>query len=141
MEQIRQIYETYLVQAREARRRLKPTDGLFGIGERLENAPCHDAFYQAVEEQVARLAAGAESREAYEALAYIYQGPQTFTNVDRVVYWMLIAVQGRTLPLIPRLNPDQARQLRDWYQEVYPRWKRLPVQDQVLAELNKRGKE
>ena len=45
---------------------------------------------------------------------------------------MLIAVQGLTLDLIPKLSEEDARELATEYGGLYKRRERLPVQKRIL---------
>ena len=49
--------------------------------------------------------------------------------------WMLVAAQRHALPVIPLLPGAQRRKLLLEYRKRYPRFRRLPVQDQVLKAL------
>ena len=49
------------------------------------------------------------------------------------------AVQGHARTLVPLLEPETARELAAWYNKTYPRRRRLPVQNQLLKELERRA--
>ena len=52
---------------------------------------------------------------------------------------MLLAVHGFTLELIGLLDAAEAAPLYRAYGSVYPRLRRLPVQNKLFAALQKRG--
>ena len=139
MKQLLELYETYFQQVEAAKERLKPADGLLGMGEKLSNAPCHDAFAEALTAFLEKIAAKADPGQVHQVLNYIYQAPFTYPDVHQSVYWMLIAVQGLTRQAIACLRPEDARVLHAWYEKAYPRWERLPAQKQVLAALKQQG--
>ena len=141
MEQLIGLYETYLQQVKAAESRLKPADGLFGMGEKLSNAPCHDAFVEALRAFLDQPDAKADPGQVYQMLATIYRAPFTYPGVHPSAYWMLVAVQGLTQPVIGALRPEDAQTLYLWYQKAYPRRERLPVQNQVLEALKRQGKQ
>ena len=140
MKQLIGLYEAYIEQVRAAEKRLKPADGLFGMGERLANAPCHDAFWEALRAFLEGTDVKSDPGQAYQALDFIYRAPFAYPDVHPSVYWMLLAVQGLTQPVIACLRPEDAQALYLWYQKAYPRRERLPVQNQVLAALKRQGK-
>ena len=119
--------------------RLRPGDGLLGLGRDPKRDPCHMAFYEAVGETVARFA-GEElaAEEAFQAARFLL----SLTQVERrnLVRPMMEAVQGHALPLIPLLEPGQAEELAHWYGAHYPKRQRLPVQDKVMRALEKRAR-
>ena len=140
MKQLIGLYEAYFEQVRAAEKRLKPADGLFGMGERLANAPCHDAFWKALRAFLEGMDVKEAPGQVGQALDFIYRAPFAYPDVHPSVYWMLLAVQGLTQPLITCLRPEDAQPLYRWYQKAYPRRERLPVQNQVLEALKRQGK-
>ncbi len=139
MEQLLELYETYFQQVEAAKERLKPADGLLGMGEKLGNAPCHDAFVEAMKALLEALPDQADATQIFQMLDFIYRAPFAYPDVHTSVYWMLIAVQGLTRQAIACLRPEDARVLHAWYEKAYPRWERLPAQKQVLAALKQQG--
>ena len=140
MKQLTLLYEAYFEQVRAAEKRLKPADGLFGMGEKLSNAPCHDAFWKALRAFLEGMDVKEAPGQVGQALDFIYRAPFAYPDVHPSVYWMLLAVQGLTQPLIACLRPEDAQALYRWYQKAYPRRERLPVQNQVLEALKRQGK-
>ena len=140
MKQLTLLYEAYFEQVRAAEKRLKPADGLFGMGERLANAPCHDAFWKALRAFLEGMDVKEAPGQVGQALDFIYRAPFAYPDVHPSVYWMLLAVQGLTQPVITHLRPEDAQALYLWYQKAYPRRERLPVQNQVLEALKRQGK-
>ena len=140
MEQLLALYDTYFQQVEAAKKRLNPSDGLLGMGEKLSNAPCHDVFVEAMKAMLEGLPDQVDAAQVCRMLDFIYRAPFAYPDVDTSVYWMLIAVQGLTLPAIARLRPEEARVLHAWYEKAYPRWERLPAQKQVLAALKQQGR-
>lgn len=140
MKQLIELYEAYFEQVRAAEKRLKPADGLFGMGEKLSNAPCHDAFWKALQAFLEGMDVKEDPGQAGQALDFIYRAPFSYPDVHQSVYWMLLAVQGLTQPVIAYLRPEDAQALYLWYQKAYPRRERLPVQNQVLEALKRQGK-
>ena len=118
--------------------RLRPGDGVLGMGRDPRRDPCHMAFYEEVGETVARFqATEPEAGEVVQAVRFLL----TLGQGDRrpLVRPMLEAAQGHALPLIPLLEPGQAEELAHWYGASYPRRQRLPIQERVLRALEKRS--
>ena len=64
----------------------------------------------------------------------IYDAPQR-DRAPKCAYWMLVAVQGLTRPLLGDLAPEDAAALRRQLEKAYPRYARMPVQNELLREL------
>ncbi len=132
---IRKMYEDYFEKALAAERNRKPTDGMFGIGNKPGDDPCHMEFAVKLEAALNEYAAEKPaSADVRGLLAFMYSVPKSHEE-PKSVYWMLLAVQGLTLQLIPLLSPEDAAVLKKGYAAQYRRWERLPVQQQVLKAL------
>lgn len=135
LEELQSLYTGYLLKTAQLERDRKPADGLLGMGSGPAADPCHDRFAQELEALLHRMDS-LPSSQLFQALSFIYTAP--FAHRDNPsAYWMLQAVHGLTVPLIPRLSPEDAQALRTQYQEDYPRRERLPAQKQVLAALKR----
>lgn len=137
IETIGAIYRDYLKQVTELEAERKPGDGLFGMGKKLSDDPCHDSFAGKLEAALNELAKqGSASKQVREVLSFIYRMP--LENKEPVsAYWMLGAVHGLTLDLIKLLDAQDAAQLRKEYAGYFKRHERLPVQQQVYKELGR----
>ena len=70
-------------------------------------------------------------------LRYLFTAPEAWREL-KSAYWMLIAVQGLGAGLIERLNAADAGELEALYAARWPRRERLPVQTQILKQLQRR---
>ena len=135
IDSLQALYDGYLKEAIQVEKNRKPGEGIFGIGKKPSDDPCHDRFAANVKKWLE--AFGEEepdSAEIREVLSLIYQAPKK--NPDpKSSFWMLIAVQSLTKELIPQLNTADAAALCVEYGTVYKRWERLPVQKQILDAL------
>ncbi|MCR5088731.1 MAG: hypothetical protein K6C08_04365 [Oscillospiraceae bacterium] len=130
-------YESYLEQALTAERNRKPGEGLFGIGKKPSDDPCHDQFVADLEAMLTEFGEAApSSKESASVLHWIYEFPRR-NREPQSAYWVLLAVQKLTLPLIERLDSTDRTELLNYYKKAYPRWERLPVQDRILEALKK----
>ena len=137
---ILKIYDSYFEKALAAEKNRKPTDGMFGIGKKPGDDPCHTEFAEVLEAALKEFAASApDSAAVSELLAYMYGIPKEHQD-PKSVYWMLIAVHGLTAELIPRLGKDEAEVLYREYGAAYRRWERLPVQQQIYRALAQAAK-
>jgi len=132
---LRKLYETYLDKTITLERDRKPGAGWFGFKGGVADDPCHDRFAEELHVFFEDLSAsGAESADVREIMEYVISAPQT-------AYWMLIAVQGLTRPLLPLLSTADAGAVGAHLEKLFPRSKRLPVQDELLRALGRRAKE
>lgn len=141
LDEIRDLCRTYLEEAREAERRRKPTDGLFGIGPRAADDPCHMRFAETLEAELNAWAkSGPSSGEIREVLEFLY-GEAKLYREPASVYWMLMAVHSLTEELAGMLSPEDAGAVCARYEKDYPRRERLPAQKKVLKVLQNRSRE
>lgn len=132
---IRPIYEDYLMQAAKLEAERKVGDGLFGVGTKPADDPCHDEFAKKLEAELnAYSKENNTSAEVREVLSYIYNMPSLHRE-PLSAYWMLNAVQGLTLELIKQLSAEDSEVLCKEYSKLFKRWQRLPVQQQVYSAL------
>ena len=138
---LRALYEAYLDKTNALERDRKPGAGWFGLKGGVADDPCHDRFAEELHTYFGALAAsGADSAALREIMEYVISAPQA-ADAPRAAYWMLIAVQGLTQPLLPLLSSADAQAVGESLDKLFPRSKRLPVQDKLLRELRKRAKE
>ena len=118
----------------EVQKNRRVFDGVLGLGNHPGSAPCHDALDRQAE-ALWREAAEAGDLEAAEELVNTLFRAETEWKGPEYARLMLVAVQRHAIPLIPLMEKGARDELSDWYQKQYPRRKRLPVQDEVLAAL------
>lgn len=141
IQQLTTLYENYLDEALKVELARKPGEGIFGIGKKPSDDPCHDRFTENLKKLLEDFRAGGpESGEVLEALRYIYRAPKEHPE-PKTAYWLLIAVQSLTKELIPLLNGEDAAALAKEYTGIYKRWERLPIQKQILDALKKASRE
>ena len=120
---------------------LKPGDGLLGFGRDPKRDPCHMEFYNAVGETVRQMVqdglSPAEAEETARFLMTLAQEGRYFSLTQP----MREAVQGHARILVPLLEPETAEKMAAWYAKAYPRRRRLPVQSQLLKDLERRARE
>ncbi len=129
------LYESYLKEAALAEYNRKPGAGIFGLKGGPADDPCHDRFAEALRLFYDELTAQkADSGTVRELMEYACAAPLRFRE-PRTAYWMLLAVQGLTQPLIGLLSAQDARTLAELYEKSYKRRERLPVQIKLIKAL------
>ena len=137
---VRELYEGYIVKAEQLERDKKPGDGLFGLSSGPKDDPCHDQCAANLEQLLIDIARRhPSSGEVRDILAYIYNASLEHEE-PKTVYWMFKAVHGMTVDLTEFLIEEDAQILRDAYVKNHPRWDRLPSQKSALAALDKARK-
>lgn len=140
LSEIRALYREYLDEAERVERERKPGDGLFGLGKKPSDDPCHERFASALDAALRDFAAlEPDSARVREVLSHIFRAPAEHREPVSA-YWMLCAAHGFTLGLIDRLDAQDAAALLALYAKIFRRWERLPVQRQVYAALKRLAK-
>lgn len=129
-ESLRNIYREYVQKAEQLMAGRKPGDGLLGMGNKPQDAACHDWF----DGQVAAEMATMQGDDCPEALCFMLKAEKEFP-APACARLMLIAVQRHGLTLIEQLSPKQAEEMLLWYKNAYAPFTRLPVQKEILKKL------
>ena len=120
----------------EVQKNRKMFDGVFGMGNHPGNAPCHDTLDRKIQAMCTQAGETPDAGQIREMLEAVYAAPLAWKGPE-YARLMLVAVQRHTLPLIPLLPERDRAELGAWYQEAWPRRKRMPVQEDVLKALKK----
>ena len=137
---LRALYASYLEEAEAAEKNRKPGAGWFGTKGGPADDPCHDRFAESMRSYLEELSSGAPSDTIRDELAFIYAAPRKHPE-PRAAYWMLVAVQGLTRPLVGRLTPQDAGELTELLEKSFRRSERVPVQVQLIRELRERARQ
>ena len=136
--EVRELYIDYINQVQKLEKEKKPGDGLFGMGKKISDDPCHEAFADKLDAILKEIeASGPSSEEAADVLEYIYHAQAEYISFTSA-YWIMNAVHGLTLRLIRFLDSKDAEKLCEIYDREVPRRKRFPVQKKVASALNKK---
>ena len=140
IESLQELYNDYLEKALQVERNRRPGEGLFGIGKKPSDDPCHQRFLENLKDWLDRFSGEEpDSASIREVLAWIYRAPKENPEPNSA-YWMMIAAQSLTTALIPRLNAADAAAIGADFAAAYKRWERMPVQTQILNALKNRAK-
>ena len=135
--EIENLYRTYLEQAIRAEENRKIGEGLFGIGKKPADDPCHTQFIDSLQTALDTYAdSSPASADIKEVLSLVFRFPTEHCE-PASAYWMLLAAHGTVFKLIPLLSPSDAAELASEYGKLYRRWERLPVQKDVIKALQK----
>ena len=136
-QKLRDLLDEYEAAVRAAKARRTAASGLLGLGPKGSDDPCHEAFDGKLATLFAAMAAGdASPADAAEATGLLLRAED-----DRPwpmdARWMLVAAQRHALPLIPLLPAPERQGLLLEYRKRYPRFRRLPVQNEILQALSR----
>ena len=136
----RELYEAYRKEVDLAEFNRKPGAGLFGMKGGPADDPCHDRFAERLHAFYEELAAQGTDSGTVRGLMEYACGAPLGKDVPRSAFWMLIAVQSLTQPLIALLDSADAEALAELYEKSYRRSERLPVQIKLIRELKEASK-
>ncbi len=132
---LQELYESYLGEVELLEINRKPGAGIFGLKGGPADDPCHDRFAETLRGFYEEFAAQKpESASVKELMAYACTVP-TVRREPRTAYWMLIAVQSLTQPLLGLLTPHDAGELAALYEKSYKRRERMPSQIKLIRAL------
>lgn len=140
LDDIKALYAEYASEVERLEGSRKLGDGLFGMGKKVSDDPCHDRFSDRLEELLKDfVATSPASSEVSEVLSYIYNVQKDHRDFVSA-YWLMNAVHGFTVELISFLTPQDAGELAEQYEKICPRSERFPVQKKVLKALKSAAK-
>ncbi len=132
MEEFHEILEEYRGRVEEVEKKKRPLDGIFGMGRTPASDPCHETLDQKVADMTERaLKDGEMTDELVNALmraAGEFEGPS-------YAQMTLVAIQRHGMKLIPGMSREGRRELLNWYEKVYPKRKRFPIQKEICRLL------
>lgn len=135
---IQQRYAEYMEQIADARKKAPPFAGLLGMGKDPRKHPCNEAFYRDVEGLADEFVRSRpDAQEALTLVRWMLAAPVGHEKED--AYWYLYAAQGHCRAMIPLLPPADCEELLAWYDQRFPRRKRLPVQEEIYTLLAKQA--
>ncbi|WP_295079521.1 hypothetical protein [Ruminococcus sp.] len=135
MDKVKELYGEYIAQVQKLEKEKKIGDGLFGMGKKISDDPCHECFSDKLEKLLKEYAVSKPaSAEIREVLSYIYS-VQKENKEYLSAYWLMNAVHGFTFELIDILSREDASAVYELYDKNCPRRERFPVQKKVLKAL------
>lgn len=136
MEELKRLYQDYIRFAQDLHDSINPVQSLFGVRDSEVQHPGHMEFYNAVKRWTASFLENPhESSEVAQALEIILFSAAGHDK-DAAV-WYLIAAQDNARPLLELLPPETKQAIRKKYQKCYPKGRRLPLQNDLYAQMGK----
>ena len=140
LDELKELCNQYEAVALAVRAKASAFAGVFGLGDDPRKNACHDQFFDAVEQWVKTFAASGPSREeAGQVVRFLVEAAHL--NRNKETFWYLFAVQGHARRLVPMLDPRQAAELVRFYDQVYPKSDRMPVQQELYKLLKQHAGE
>ena len=138
--EFRQAYSEYVRFCRELDAKTSPVGGIlrvFGFNRGPANDPGHEKFYNEMQSVLKEVcSSNPDPDTAASILDVIFQARSLYAD-EPVSPYMLIAVEGASIDLIPFLGKEKAKELYLQYKEANPRHRMVPVQKDILAALKK----
>lgn len=137
LEKLREMYLAYDEKAAQVKKGAKVS--IWGMGEDPRNHPCHEEFYNSMELWVREFLESQPDGDAVaEAAKLIIEAAAHRREKDS--FWFTYAAQAHVIPMIGWMNPQMCRELVSYYDSLYTRLERLPVQRDLYKKLVKAGK-
>ena len=137
--ELREIYETYIQKVAAIMENASTFDGFWGWGDDPKKDACHMEFYKAVENHLQRLLQNHASEEVlFDAVDWVIRAAADHKGT--AVYWYMFAAHGLCKELVSLLTPAHCSGLREFYDEHYSKFDRMPVQRDLYKLLKKRAK-
>lgn len=135
LSEIQVLYENYIGEVNRLEAERKPTDGIFGMGRKISDAPCHEEFINELEALLKDFGEDSPSADdVKKLLEYIYFTPASYEDTVSA-YWMMVGAHSLTLELTELLDPQSASELSRKYISAYPKVGQFPVQKKVCKAL------
>ena len=135
-DEFRGILAIYNEEVNKVQKERKFFDGVLGMGNHPGYAACHENMDRAVEELCQRAMEENDSEEKAKLSEAVLQAESRWEGPG-YARLMLAAIQRHVRPLIFCLDRADRNRLAVWYEKQYPKRKRLPIQDEIAAELKK----
>ena len=131
-----ELYSWYEAQVKEIEQKKKFMDGIFGLGKRPADAPCHEEMDQRVK-ALAEQAAESDAEAIGSLVTAVLKAPADWKG-PLYARMALVAAQRHMIPLIPRMNTADREALGAWYTAHWPKQERFPVQKEIIRLLGRK---
>lgn len=134
-DELRAMIADYLLQVEKLLAEAQPADGLLGMGKAPQHAPCHEEFDRRVEALFVAAAEDVLSAGEAAELAAVLLFAEDAGFLPDCARWMLIAAHRHCQKITRFLYPEAAADLYARYSKLYPVYRRLPIQKELLKAL------
>lgn len=136
LQQLKDRYDRYILEANTAREEAPAMAGFLGFGNDPRKDPCHMAFYRDLEQWTKDFRSTAPDGETvYQAVDWILSAPAQ--HREEPTYWFMFAAHGLCRELIPMLDGRQCAALAEAYDREFPKKVRLDVHKEVYKLLSR----
>ena len=137
--ELKGLYEDYLKESVEVRRKAPMFAGWLGLGNDPRKNPCHEAFYDATIAWTERyVASNPDQEKVMEVALFMLETPEKFREYD--AYWFMYVAIGNIRLLIPLLTKDDCKILVKRFDELYKKRDRMSLQVETYKKLVKAAK-
>lgn len=133
--ELEKCYSDYIVFANKNVRNASVGDGLLGMGKSPTDAAGHDVFFEKVEEITDRFVAQKDCHEFAFDFAKIILTHAATVNESDPSYWYMFASHVHAQKVIGLISTEKRHELAILYNQLYPKNKRLPVQNKIYKAL------
>lgn len=137
LSQLEAIFAAYDGALGEAQKKVSIFTGLFGSRDKDDprNHPCNREFYEKTGNWVREFAASNPAEaEVMEVCRLLMTAAAR--RKGRPTHWYTLVAQGYIKELVPLLSRENRQTLAAEYEALWPRRKRLPLQDEICKALS-----
>ena len=139
LEELQKRLLAYDEKASQVKKNIKGLAGIWGMGEDPRNHPCHEEFYNEIEVWTREfLGSQPDAGTVAEAAKMIIAAAAERREMDS--FWFTYAIQAHAIPMISWMDAASCRELAKFYDSLYTKLERLPVQRELYKKLTKAGK-
>ena len=136
MDELNKRIEEYISYCEKLFKNSNPFAGVFGFSGGPKEDKGHREFYDSVGAMTDRVLNEGEPEEISQmAEALLFSASSA--EKGHPAYWMIRAISGHALKLIPELTPERKYELLKRFSAAFPKNKRLPIEEQIIKELKK----
>ena len=136
----KRAYSEYVQFCRDLDAKSSPVSGIlrvFGLNRKPANDPGHERFFTEMQTALKEVInESPDSDTAASILDVVFHARSLYAD-EPVSPYMMIAVEGAAIGLIPCLSKDKAEEMYRQYKAANPRHQMLPVQKDILKALDK----
>ena len=137
MDELNKRIEEYISYCEELFKSANPFAGVFGFSGGPKEDKGHREFYDDVGIMTDRvLNEGEQEKISQMAEALLFS--VSSAEKEHPAYWMIRAINGHALKLIPELAPERKNELLKRFSATFPKNKRLPIEEQLVKALKNR---
>lgn len=136
--QLNDLYDQYVKKLQASWIGTPSINKIFDFGVTPRNHPCHMEYHEELSRWIENfIRSNPPYSELLSVTHWFLKAAEAKESPTGGPIWILYAAQGLAKPLIPLLHPEDRAELREAYDNLYPKRTRLPVQKEVYQLLKK----